>query len=50
LIAFGLSSISVTVPVQGGIGAWHFVVTVVLIGFGLSSIDAGAFALCVHTI
>jgi len=50
LIAFGLSSVAVTVPVQGGIGAWHIVVIAVLAGFGLNKIDAGAFAFCVHTI
>jgi uncharacterized protein (TIRG00374 family) len=50
LIAFGMSSVSVAVPVQGGIGAWHAMVIAVLMGFGLSSIDAGAFAFCVHTI
>ena len=50
LIAFGISNIAVVVPVQAGIGAWHFVVIAVLTGFGLSSIDAGAFAFCVHTI
>jgi len=50
LIAFGISSIAVTIPVQAGIGAWHFAVIAVLTGFGVSSIDAGAFALIVHTI
>ena len=50
LIAFGLSSIAVTIPVQGSIGAWHIVVIAVLVGFGLNRIDAGAFAFCVHTI
>jgi len=50
LIAFGLSSIAVTIPVQGSIGTWHIVVVAVLVGFGLSRIDAGAFAFCVHTI
>ena len=50
LIAFGISSIAVVIPVQAGIGAWHFAVIAVLTGFGLSSIDAGAFAFCVHTI
>ena len=50
LIAFGLSSIAVIIPVQGSIGVWPFVVIAVLTGFGLSKVDAGAFALCVHTI
>jgi len=50
LIAFGISSIAVTIPVQGGIGAWHIAVIAVLAGFGVSRIDAGAFAFCVHMI
>jgi uncharacterized protein (TIRG00374 family) len=50
LIAFGISSLAMGVPVQGGIGAWHAFVIAVLMGFGISKIDAGAFALCVHTI
>ena len=50
LIAFGLSSIAVTIPIQGSIGTWHFVVIAVLAGFGLSKVDAAAFAFCVHTI
>lgn len=50
LIAFGMSSVSMAIPVQGGIGPWHAMVMAVLIGFGISSSDAGAFALTVHTI
>jgi len=50
LIAFGVSSLAMGVPVQGGMGAWHAIVILVLMGFGLSQTDAGAFAMCVHTI
>ena len=50
LIAFGISSIAVAVPVQAGMGAWHAAVIAVLVGFKVSPIDAKAFALCVHTI
>ncbi|MCC8146467.1 MAG: flippase-like domain-containing protein [Bacteroidales bacterium] len=50
LIAFGMSSVAVAVPVQGSIGPWHAMVIAVLMGFGVSSIDAGAFAFCVHTV
>lgn len=50
LIAFGMSSVSMAIPVQGGIGPWHAMVIAVLMGFGLSDTDAGAFALTVHTI
>ena len=50
LIAFGMSSIAVAVPVQGGIGPWHAMIIAVLMGFGISNTDAGAFAFCVHTV
>jgi uncharacterized protein (TIRG00374 family) len=50
LIAFGMSSLAVAVPVQGSIGPWHAMVIAILIGFGLSLDNAGAFAFCVHTI
>ena len=50
LIAFGISSIAVIIPVQAGIGAWHFAVIATLVGFGLNKVDAVAFAVCVHTI
>jgi len=50
LIAFGMSSVAVAVPVQGSIGPWHAMVIAVLMGFGVTSIDAAAFAFCVHTI
>jgi uncharacterized protein (TIRG00374 family) len=50
LIAFGMSSLAMGVPVQGGIGAWHAIVIACLMGFGVGSIDAAAFAFSVHTI
>lgn len=50
LIAFTMSSIGVAVPVQGGIGPWHFMVIATLICFGVNSSDAAAFALVVHTV
>jgi len=50
LIAFAMSSISVAVPVQGGIGVWHFMVISTLTAFGVNKTDAGAFALVVFTI
>lgn len=50
LIAFIMSSIGVAVPVQGGIGVWHFMVISTLVSFGVSETDAGAFALVVYTI
>lgn len=50
LIAFTMSSIGVAVPVQGGIGPWHFMVIATLVCFGVNENDAAAFALVVHTL
>ncbi len=50
LITFTMSSIGVAVPVQGGIGPWHFMVIATLVCFGVNENDAAAFALIVHTI
>lgn len=48
LIAFAMSSVGVAVPVQGGIGPWHFMVISTLVCFGVTNLDASAFALIVH--
>ena len=50
LIAFAMSSIGIAVPVQGGIGVWHFMVISTLVAFGVDSGDAGAFAFLVFAI
>ena len=50
LITFTMSSIAVAVPVQGGIGPWHFMVIATLVLFGVNENDAAAFALIVHSI
>jgi uncharacterized protein (TIRG00374 family) len=50
LIAFTMSSIGVAVPVQGGIGAWHFMVIATFVCFGVKETDAAAFALVVHSL
>lgn len=50
LIAFTMSSIGVAVPIQGGIGPWHFMVISTLVIYGVNENDAAAFALVVHTI
>ena len=50
LIAFAMGSIAVAVPVQGGIGPWHFMVIATLMCFGVEENDAAAFALVVHTV
>lgn len=49
LIAFTMGSIAMAVPVQAGMGAWHFMIINTLITFGVSMTDAGVFALVVHT-
>lgn len=48
LIAFTMSSIGVAVPIQGGIGPWHFMVIATLVVYGVNENDAAAFALVVH--
>lgn len=50
LLAFTMSSIGVAVPIQGGIGPWHFMVISTLVIYGVNENDAAAFALVVHTI
>ena len=50
LIAFAMSSLGVAVPVQGGIGVWHFMVISTLVAFGTDVTDAGAFAMVVFAI
>ncbi|WP_106831859.1 lysylphosphatidylglycerol synthase transmembrane domain-containing protein [Parabacteroides pacaensis] len=50
LIAFAMSSIGVAVPVQGGIGTWHFMVISTLVCFGVTDNDAAAFAFIVYSV
>ena len=50
LIAFTMSSIGVAIPIQGGIGPWHFMVIASLMCFGVKDTDAAAFALVVHSV
>ncbi|MDR2146532.1 MAG: flippase-like domain-containing protein [Tannerella sp.] len=50
LIAFAMSSLGVAVPVQGGIGVWHFMVISTLVIFGVDKTDAGAFAFVVFAV
>ncbi|HBK30247.1 MAG TPA: TIGR00374 family protein [Porphyromonadaceae bacterium] len=49
-IVFAMSNIGVAVPVQGGIGAWHFMVISSLVILGVPYDQAGAFAGTVFTI
>ncbi len=49
LTVFVLASFGMVAPVQGGIGAWHFMVTRTLLIFGVAiEPDGNAFALVVH--
>lgn len=50
LIVFAMSNLGVAVPVQGGIGAWHFMVISSLVILGVTYEEASAFALAVFTI
>lgn len=49
-IVFAMSNVGVAVPVQGGIGAWHFMVISSLVILGVGSPEAKAFAGAVFTI
>lgn len=44
LIAFAISSLSMGLPTNGGIGAWHLAVTASLVLYGVSKASAEAFA------
>ncbi len=48
LVLFVLGSISMVIPVQGGIGPWHAAVIFGLMFYGIGREEAGAFALIAH--
>lgn len=48
LTVFVLASYGMVVPVQGGLGAYHFMVISTLIIYGVSDTDSRLFALIVH--
>lgn len=48
LTVFVFGTLAMVAPVQGGIGPWHFMVITALVAYGVSSSDAGIFALVVH--
>lgn len=50
LIVFAMTNIGISVPVQGGIGPWHFVVTSSLVILGVGDSEALAFAGAVFAI
>ena len=50
LVLFVSGSIAVLVPTPNGAGSWHFAIIAMLTLYGVSSENAGAFALLVHGI
>jgi hypothetical protein len=50
LLLFVAGSVAVVVPTPNGAGAWHFAVMSIMMLYGVSSVDAGIFALIVHTL
>jgi len=50
LSGFVMGSFGVVAPVQGGIGAYHFMVIFTLVFYGISKPDAEIFALVIHGI
>ena len=48
LVLFVLGSISMVIPVQGGIGPWHAAIIFGLMFYGIGREQAGAFALVAH--
>jgi hypothetical protein len=49
LTAFIMGGLAMLAPVQGGIGAWHFMVLETLALYGLDKTDGKIFALISHT-
>jgi hypothetical protein len=45
-----MGTIAFSIPVQGGIGPWHFMVISTLIFYGVGQTESAAFALVVHTL
>ncbi len=43
-----MGSLGMVAPVQGGLGAWHFMVIYTMVLYGIDETAAGAFALTVH--
>lgn len=48
LSAFIMGSLGIIAPVQGGLGAWHFMVISTLLLYGVQEEEAQTFALLVH--
>ena len=48
LTLFVMGSLGIIVPVQGGMGPWHFMIISTLVLFGIGQTQASTFALVVH--
>ena len=48
LTMFVMGSISMGLPVQGGVGPWHFAIVATLVIYGIGESRAGAFAFVAH--
>lgn len=49
LVAFVLSSFGMVAPIQGGIGAWHFMIIGTFVIYNIDFVDAKFFALVAHS-
>lgn len=50
LLAFIMGTLGVAVPVQAGIGTWHYMIITTLTVYGVTQSDAALFALVVHAL
>lgn len=48
IFVFGLATIAFLIPIQAGMGAWHFLVIQSLVIYGISSAQGEVFALMAH--
>ena len=46
---FVMGSLAIIVPIQGGLGPWHFMIISTLMLFGVGNTQASTFAFVVHT-
>jgi nitrate/nitrite transporter NarK len=49
VFTFGIAAIAFLLPIQAGMGAWHFVVIQCLLLFGVGVDDGKVFALIAHS-
>lgn len=50
MLLFVMGSLGIIVPVQGGIGPWHFMIISTMLLLGIGQTEASTFALVVHAI